>query len=580
MISTLALISKLIVHRHAGRWIVLLAFCLTIPSLFVGFATDDHNLRAVFQGYPGMEEVEQAPWDAFRFHFSEDAETRQTRMDRGLLPWWTGTETHTAFMRPLSSLSHWLDYALFGDVAWPMHLHSMLLFAGLLLLVGALYRNLMAPGVVAVLALLLYGIDDARGLPVGWLSARNSLLTAIFGILTLYCHDRFRRDGRAWGLPAGLAALCVGLLCGEAAVSIGGYLFAYALFMDPGKFRRGFLSLLPYGAVVVLWRIVYQHLGYGAYGSGAYVNPTDEPLLFLYRIAERLPLLFFGAFGLPDCTFYNFLPAPWNAVYYGVAVVFVAIVLCVLWPQLKSDSTSRFWLLGMTLSALPACLTSPQDRMLMFPALGGMALIATFFSRMLSQDNKRATLPRYQRMMATFWTGAHLVLAPVLLLVTSYMLAFLEDAGREAFQNLPQEDTIADETLVLVHTMNDLMGVGTPILRSSLRQPVPKHTYMLSAGNQAIAVERTDEHTLVLRPEGGYLLPTWAELFRSAELEPFAAGDTVGLDGLMVTVLEVQADGRPAAVQFRFDAPLGDEGLRWYFWGGRMFEPFQVPAIG
>ena len=329
-------------QHPSARWAVIaVALCLTLPSLLVGFATDDHNWRAVFQGYPGMEEVEQAPWDAFRFHFSEDDAIRQDRMDRGLLPWWSGEQTHTAFMRPLSSLSHWLDYTLFGDTAWPMHVHNMTLFGLLLLLVAALYRHLIDVRHVALLALLLYAIDDARGIPVGWLSARNSLLTAIFGVTVLLSHDQFRRHGRRWGLPVALLALCIGLLCGEATVSIGGYLFAYALFVDPKGFGRGFLSLLPYGAVVVLWRVIYQHLGYGAFGSGAYVDPTNEPLLFAYRIAERLPVLFFGAFGLPDSTFYNFLPTPWSGVYFGVALVFLAIVLLALWPLLRRDARAR-----------------------------------------------------------------------------------------------------------------------------------------------------------------------------------------------------------------------------------------------
>src|SRR5690606_2516055 len=120
-----------------------------------------------------------------------------------------------------------------------------------------LYRNLMGPGVVAALAALLYVIDDARGLPVSWLSARNSLLTVLFGLLVLLYHDRFRRSGNwLWSAVATLC-LCVGLLCAEAAVSVGGYLAAYALFLDRGPLLRRFLRLAPYGIVVVVWQVVY-----------------------------------------------------------------------------------------------------------------------------------------------------------------------------------------------------------------------------------------------------------------------------------------------------------------------------------
>ena len=47
----------------------------------------------------------------------------------------------------------------------------------------------------AALAALLYVIDDARGMPVGFIANRNALLATVFGVLSLIAHDRWRRDG-------------------------------------------------------------------------------------------------------------------------------------------------------------------------------------------------------------------------------------------------------------------------------------------------------------------------------------------------------------------------------------------------
>ena len=42
----------------------------------------------------------------------------QVLMDLGVIPWWTYEGFRYQFWRPLAELSHWLDHALWRDVAW------------------------------------------------------------------------------------------------------------------------------------------------------------------------------------------------------------------------------------------------------------------------------------------------------------------------------------------------------------------------------------------------------------------------------------------------------------------------------
>ena len=49
----------------------------------------------------------------------------------------------------------------------------------------------------AGLAALLYALDDAHSLSTAYLANRNALLATFFGLLSLYCHVRWRDDGRA-----------------------------------------------------------------------------------------------------------------------------------------------------------------------------------------------------------------------------------------------------------------------------------------------------------------------------------------------------------------------------------------------
>ncbi len=99
-----------------------------------------------------------------------------------------------------------------------MHIQSILWFALACAAAGALYRRFMTPAWVAGLAALLYALDDARGIGVGWLSGRNALLTILCGFFVLLCHDRWRRDGWRVGPFLSVRALAMGLLSGEAAL--------------------------------------------------------------------------------------------------------------------------------------------------------------------------------------------------------------------------------------------------------------------------------------------------------------------------------------------------------------------------
>lgn len=570
-------------HPRAVFHIALLAAVLATPCLFGGFATDDHFFRSAFGGFPGLPELKRSPIETFRFFFENNAAVREARMERGLLPWWTGEGTRIAFMRPFSSATHWLDYTFFGETAWPMHLHSLLWFALACILAGLLYRRLMMPSWVAGLAALLYAVDDARGLSVGWLSGRNALLTTLFGFLVLLCHDRWRREGWRLGPFLAVGALVMGLLSGEAALSVGGYLFAYALLVDESPLLRRFGALMPYAGVVVLWALAYRHFGFGTHGSEGYADPMGEPLHFASYIATHLPVLMFTQFFLPDSTFYNFLPAALARAYWTVALGGVSLVAWLLWPLLRAERRARFWALGMLLSVLPACAVTPQDRLLGYPGLGAMALVALFMHRVEVRADWSAMGRRWCKVAAAAVPVAmvfHLVISPMFLSFSSYAIRLVEEGNLRANASLPKDPGVTEETFVFVSVVSDLSGVGLPVVRSSLGEPIPRHTFMLTATNEEVLVERPGERSLVVTPKGGYLVKPWANLFRQPSQEPMRPGDKVHLSEFDAEVLRADSEGRPQSVQFNFSKALDDPSLRWFVWQGDHFVPFTVPAMG
>src|SRR5439155_6623597 len=91
----------------------------------------------------------------------------------------------------------------------------------------------------------------------------------------------------------------VSLGAGESALAIVAYLAAHALWLDRGRVRERFLALAPYAVIVVAWRVLYGHLGYGVAGSGIYLDPGSQPVEFLTAAGTRLPFLLVGQLALP-----------------------------------------------------------------------------------------------------------------------------------------------------------------------------------------------------------------------------------------------------------------------------------------
>src|SRR5690349_10820150 len=124
-------------------WVAaLLAVALFSPSLGGGYMLDDYTIQLAF--HPGLVPPggPTVPLALFRFQ-DTDRSYLQNNMDRGLWPWWTAPQFRLAFFRPLTSLTHSLDYE--GWPAYPalMHAEELLLYALLTFVTALLYRRLL-----------------------------------------------------------------------------------------------------------------------------------------------------------------------------------------------------------------------------------------------------------------------------------------------------------------------------------------------------------------------------------------------------------------------------------------------------
>jgi len=502
--------------QHTAFWLPLLAITLTLPALWVGWQFDDYLHRQTMLNAP---HAITAIMDLFIFMKGDPAITYRL-MDSGEFPWWALPEGKVAFWRPVSAFTHWLDYQLWPTKPILMHLHSILWFGVLICAIVLFYRQFMPTRALALLAALLYTIDDAHGFAVGWLSNRNGILATLFGVLALCAHHQWRRKGSrkaAWVAPFCLA---LGLLSAEAAIATLAYLLAYALFLERGTWAQRLFSLSPALFTVTIWRIIYRSLGYGAWGT-SYIDPLGEPLRYMLAIIERVPVLLLAQWAYPPAELYPFVSPSTATSWWLIALASLLLLIWHLSPHLRQDAHARFWASGMLLSALPPAASLPANRLLFFVCIGAMGLLATLITTYTQLSTiKRITL-------GTLIT-IHLLLAPLMLPLTAFSPALFGNI-EPAINSLPTDAHLAEQELIIINAPTFFATGYIAPIRSFNQQPLPQRTRFLGADLSALELTRPDPHTLLIRPANGYLT-AFDPVFRSPH-HPFQVGDTIVVRG-------------------------------------------------
>ena len=558
---------------------ILLALVLVSPSLFSGLALDDYLQLARLDPSVEMPGFAHAPMELFSLGPGDFAE-RRVLMESGYLPWWTAPDFRASFWRPLSALTHLVDYRLRPRSALLGHLHSMLWFAALLLVLRALYRRFHVPW-VAHLALLLYAVDDARGMVVGWIANRNALVAATLAFAALLAHDRARRD--AWRPGAWLAPALFGasLLGGEVALAVAAYLLAHALFVDRGSLPRRLARLWPYATLSAAWLAAYRAMGHGTRGGGLYIDPA-EGLPYLRALIERLPVLLAAQLGVVPSDVWPGLPRPAQGVFLALSLATLAVLAMAFAPVLRRRPVCRFWLLGAVLSLAPVCATLPGDRLLVFAGVGAMAAVAQLMAEALDPDAPVAgfALRAGRRVAVPLLLVAHLLVAPLLLPLRALTMTLSSRFVDRVDASIPRSGDVAAKTLVIVNAPLDFLLLWyVPAKRAVEHVPRPRAVRLLVGGTAELEVTRLDATALRLRPARGFLESESQRTVRGAS-RPFHAGDDVALSDLRVRVGEVSADGRPLEADFSFAVPLEDPSLLWMQWEGSALVPYSPPAPG
>jgi len=560
-------------HPRAPWVAVALGILLTAGSLGNGLVLDDLYHRRVLLDGVGYLDRPRSPWDLFSFFGDDPAVPNEARRS-GVWPWWMGGVV-IRFFRPVSSLTHALDYALWPDRIWLMHLHSLLWLAALLTVVAFAYRKLLGPGLATGLSTLAYALDGGHGITVGWLATRNMIVAATFAIAAFALHDAHRRRGFRLGAWLSPLVLLLGLCSAELALGIMGYFLAYALFLEPARGWRRALTIAPHLGVVAGWAVVYRALGFGTHGTGLYTHPVEEPGAFLGAVAERWPVLVTSQMTLPFSDVSSVVPGAEPLVAAVMLLLGIAVALYLFPALLRDEPRARMLAAGALMAAVPCCTTFPHSRLLILVAFGFFGLLGLLIAR--HADHPWPS--RGRRLLAGVLVARHLALAPLLLVTGSLSPRTIAAILDRASRSLPSEPMIAKETLVVVNAPHAFLVSFVPALRQERGLPAPRRLRTLGTTMGEVRITREDEQTVLLETPGGYLEGRAHQVMWDPA-DRRDAGYHVDLGDMTVTVLAATADGRPETIRVHFTSSPTAAPFRWVVWHGDGFVPFALPEPG
>lgn len=571
--------ARLLASRAFIAVSALLAVVLLLPTLAVGFMMDDYGQLIWLRGTSHPAGSAHGVWDLFRFQDGNHA-TLQAKLDLGLWPWWTAADLRIAFFRPLTSLTHALDHALFPDSAALMRLESLLMYAAAVVFVGLLYRRLLGATAAAGLAILMYALDDAHAITATWISNRNAVLAGALGFAALYLYDRGTRDGEKRAKIAAPLVFGVAMLAGEAAVATLGYVAAHAVWMQKDPWKKRAIGVAPFAGVLAVWSVVYKLGGYGTWGGEFYIDPGKEPVRFLSALVQRLPVLLHGQFAFPPSDVWMLIPFDKQWTAWAVVIVVVLLGATVLVFGLRKTNENAFFATGMLFALVPVCATWPGDRLLIFGGFGAFGLLGDFLTAPregLGQGRRIAV-----KAAAGFFVLLHLILGPVFYLGRTMQLDhMLHDPIERADQSLPPAAELAGKTVVVVNGPDVLIPLYGQLLRLRRGEPTQDRWRQLAIATQGrVMLRRTGERTVELTLSKGFFHEPFSMVFRKAD-KPLSLGDRVEVAGMTATAKAYTSDRKNiATVEFEFDAPLGDAKFVWVVWRTTKFEPLELPAVG
>ncbi len=582
---------------RAAVWAtILLSALFYAPALLGGYMADDHFHLFVLGELP-----ELFTRQLNLFSFGTQPEEMQLFKKWGVLPWWTSDALRIDFFRPIPSLTHWLDFVLFGRNPAAAHLVSIGWYVLSLALVYRVMTRFIEDGSrTLLLAIAIFALDDTHALNVQWLANRNDIVAAVF-LLTAFLGYLRLREGRGSArvnVAMTLVGFVAALLSKESSVVFPALVVAHAVILPDSngklieRIKPHFKLYAVLAAIGLVYVVVYFKSGHGP-NSVYYLNPGKNPGMWaaqffrsgffhLVILATGVPLHVLSSSPVRDYP----LPA---AFVVALTIGFWAVA----WKLLRNDRQTRFFVAWMAIAQLILTTSFPDPRILYLPSIGFAYVVA----RVMQESWRRRDEWKLARPVVVTLVALHLVFAPILDHVCLHVVNSFQDGYshlRKGMQeNIDYERLPAEGTEVfflnwhqregsalanLYLTRNLPTGVDvTPYLAQKGVPYTEKvdqgfaairiHYYALSFLIGEVDARAINDHELTLTPKEGQFFPSLFEQLYMTSTQ-FKVGQTFELPAFKATIEALNEMGEVTRVRFTFPKPLSSSGYKFMAYDG------------
>lgn len=304
--------------------------------------------------------------------------TRCSEVQAGLRTstlWWAFTGVHAKLWHPLTSLSHALDWQVFGTFAGGHHLTSVILHAANALLCYALLYGATGQAARSVAVAGLWALHPLRVESVAWVAERKDVLCGFFWLLALWAYGRHAVRESAAGVVLFTLFGVAAMLSKAMAVTLPASLLLISVWplRRTTPWRRRIVEVLPLmlvAAAVSILTVMAQARG------GAVVQLAQVPISLRFANALVSVVRYLGSMVVPLdlAVLYPYRVWSWSTVA-GALTVIVGVTVAAAACRRRRPYVIVGWCwfvgtLGPVVGLIQAGEQSMADRFTYMPAIG------------------------------------------------------------------------------------------------------------------------------------------------------------------------------------------------------------------
>ena len=550
--------NKSAVHITILVLVVLVFYAHTFDA---GFVFDDYAQQEM------LKLIKNDQREMNMFYFTSTPEEVDSYIQMTAIPWWTSPKWRLKYLRPVATLSHLIDYSLWGSNPLPYHINNVIWYALLVILLYLLYRSFSNNSAMAFCGAMIFALEPCHYFTVRWPASRNDIICATFLVASFIFYLKFCKKRKLLYSMLFIVSYLLALLSKELAFLFPVLIFAYDWIRYKGFKEtivhqwKVYLSLIIINSIHFVF---YKSYDYGSYWYGE-TSLKDYLIEFVKATSLYLNSLFYGgtiaALG-PD-VFYK---------YWLIIVVFLLILfymLYLIWKERRRYPEINLFMLWIFL-LMPFIVVPPiNERLLLIPSIGYAYLAALVIFKL---GRKR---------LAIFFIVTGLLLPPV----TNIIQARGYDEALQS--NYERLYNALDEIVVQKSSRDRLFIINFPRLGLSgenymylalyftlcYQYPQWKNpVYPLSAFDDRVEVKVLDDQRIKISHPTRYYFETNTERLFSLD-RVFSKGETFSLPDVTISIDEMEGE-RVKSVEVEFAEPIDspfyyflyfDEG-KWQRW--------------